>query len=80
MGAYFKYETYIAVEELIFWNQSDRIDRLWSVGVVVGSWSMKLFDINPFDAFVTRESKGYSRGSLNEAWDINPNMSVDCLA
>ena len=41
---------------------------------------MQLLNIDPLNTFVARESERDSGGSLDEAWDVNPDMSVNGLS
>ena len=68
------------MKNFVLGNQFNRINRLGSVRIIMRSWSMQLLNIDPLNTFVARESERDSGGSLDEAWDVNPDMPVDGLS
>lgn len=68
------------MENFVGRNQGDGVNRLWSVRVVVRPWSVEFFDVNPLDTFVAGEPEGYSSGTLNKSWNVDPHVSIDSLS
>lgn len=68
------------MENFIWRNQCNWVNGLWSIWVIMGSRSVELFNVNPFDTFITGESERDSCGTLNQARNIDPYMPVNCLS